>query len=729
MKRMKKAIYLRTLCFAFLLAWSLPAATGSVYRVKTPAEITTAMTSAQPGDTLLMARGVWNNAAIIFKGNGAEGRPIVLAAEAPGAVILTGASNLRLSGSWLVVDGLRFVGGYSPSGAVIEFRSGTPAYHSRVTNTSIVDYNPANKATDYKWISLFGGYNRVDHCYMAGKTHMGTTLVVWFPYHPHYHLIDHNYFGYRPPLGENGGETIRIGTSDYSMENSRTVVEYNYFETCNGEIEIISNKSCENIYRYNTFVECEGALTLRHGNRCTVEGNFFFGNRNSEAGGVRVIGEEHTIFNNYFSGLYGSSMKSALPIMNGVPDSPLERYFQVKKAVVAFNTFVDCRYPLILGSGSDSERTLPPVDCVIANNVVQGTTKVITQEDEPINLRWEGNIMQGSSLGIPQPVGILLADPQLHPAADGLWRPDSSSPVAGAAAGSYPFVTADMDGQNRAGTLDAGADQLSADPVQRRPMTPADVMPEWMKVPAPVVLTLLKSGSGRVTADPAGGVYEAGSQVTVTAAPDAGWRFDHWEGDAAGGANPLVVTLDQDLVIRAVFVADTPIRFKLDVFVFSSGGKVVLDPPGGSYPANTVVQLTAVPDSGWAFGRWEGALTGGKNPDTLVMNENKMVLGVFARPSRVKSTGDQPTGFRLDQNYPNPFNATTRLSFNTDQPGLVTLAIYSTRGEAVETLVAEELPPGSHAVSWQAESRPSGIYLARLSHRGHSVTKRLLLIK
>ena len=34
------------------------------------------------------------------------------------------------------------------------------------------------------------------------------------------HRIDHNYYGPRPPLGSNGGETIRIGTSDESLSAS-----------------------------------------------------------------------------------------------------------------------------------------------------------------------------------------------------------------------------------------------------------------------------------------------------------------------------------------------------------------------------------------------------------------------------------------------------------------------------------------------------------------------------
>ena len=118
---------IKFLVLTALLAGAFPAQAGQVYRVKNPSEITTAMATAQPGDTLLMVRGIWNNAAIVFRGSGEENRPIVLAAEVPGAVILNGTSTLRLSGSWLVVDGLRFVGGHSPSGAVIEFRSGAPA--------------------------------------------------------------------------------------------------------------------------------------------------------------------------------------------------------------------------------------------------------------------------------------------------------------------------------------------------------------------------------------------------------------------------------------------------------------------------------------------------------------------------------------------------------------------------------------------------------------------------
>jgi poly(beta-D-mannuronate) lyase len=260
------------------------------------------------------------------------------------------------------------------------------------------------------------------------------------------------------------------------------VVENNYFYQCNGEVEIISSKSCENIYRGNTFVSCEGALTLRHGNRCTVEGNFFFGNNVTNSGGIRIIGEDHRVINNYLADLAGSSTKSALPIMNGVPDSPLNRYFQVKRALVAFNTLVNCKYSLLVGVGKDTELSLPPLDCTIANNVVRSSYgPLITYIDTPTNLTYDGNVFFGASLGISLPAGITMVDPKLVKDAEGLWRPASDSPLKGAATGSYPQVVFDMDGQPRPGAKDIGADQVSDAPRARRPITVDDVGPEWMR--------------------------------------------------------------------------------------------------------------------------------------------------------------------------------------------------------------------------------------------------------
>src|SRR6185503_5205810 len=155
--------------------------------------------------------------------------------------------------------------------------------------------------------------------------------------------------------------------SHQSMTNSGTLVEQNLFERCDGEIEIISSKSCENVYRGNTFLNCAGMLTLRHGNRCTIEDNFFFGGHRKGSGGIRIIGEDHLIVNNYMEAINNG----AFWITAGIPDSPLRGYFRAQRCTIAFNTVADSNGPYITldaGMGS-SNRTLMPENITIANNL------------------------------------------------------------------------------------------------------------------------------------------------------------------------------------------------------------------------------------------------------------------------------------------------------------------------------------------------------------------------
>ena len=463
--------------------------------VATVGQFTTALAASQPGDTITLTNKVWQDADLLFKKNGTAANPITLRAQTPGAVILSGDSRLRIAGNWLVVDGLRFQNGTSTS-ATIEFResSSSLATNCALLNTAIVNNSKPASTTDTKWVSLYGLSNRVENCYLAGKTNSGTTLVVWLisgqTNLSNYHVIRRNYFGPRPDLGVNGGETIRVGDSATSFTWSRTLVAENYFYKCNGEIEIISNKSLDNTYRDNTFDSCEGALTLRHGNNCRVAGNWFFGRNLPLTGGVRIIGENHLVFNNYFSDLAGTGGRSAVTLSMGASNSPLNGYFQVKNATVAFNTFVNCKVNFLIGNPATvdgTNATLPPLNCLVGNNVVRSPFSPLIDEDTPaINLLWEGNIMFGASLGIPGNSGITVTDPKLILAADGLWRPATNSPALGAAVGAYPLVVDDMDGQPRSAPKDVGSDQVSAQPITRRPLGPTDVGPLWMRSVGPI---------------------------------------------------------------------------------------------------------------------------------------------------------------------------------------------------------------------------------------------------
>lgn len=332
----------------------------------------TAVANAKPGTTIVLANGVWTDAELLLEGQGTADAPITLTVEEKGKVSLEGQSYLRMAGTYLHVEGLVFKNGYTPTNEVISFRKNKSdyAYHSRLTECVIDNYSNPERHEQDSWVALYGKNNRVDHCHFEGKGNRGVTLIVRLNSDnslQNNHIIEHNYFGPRQNLGSNGGETLRIGTSHHSLKNSNTVVQNNMFDRCDGEHEIISNKSCQNIYRNNLFQECIGTLTMRHGNETLVEGNVFLGNRKTNTGGIRVINGFQTVKDNYGYGLTGYRFRGALVVMNGVPNSPLNRYFQVESAIIENNVFVDSDH-VQLCAGSDAERSATPINSTFNKN-------------------------------------------------------------------------------------------------------------------------------------------------------------------------------------------------------------------------------------------------------------------------------------------------------------------------------------------------------------------------
>jgi poly(beta-D-mannuronate) lyase len=495
-KKLWKSLLSACIVTAF---YSIPfgaSAEESLVKVSSVDEISAAMSKAQPGDTIVMRNGVWKDAAIVMEGAGKQNKPITLRAETPGQVVLSGASTLNIGGSYLVVDGLVFKdGGDIDDSGVIEFRVGDlEATHSRLTNVQMIDYNPPSNEKNTKWVGLYGSYNRVDHSYFKGKKNIGATMVVWREQAAEqHHVIDHNHFAGRPILLDDSGqvisneaETLRIGTSTYSLSDSYTTVENNLFENNDGEIEMVSVKSGKNVIRGNTFLNNAATVTLRHGNGTHIENNFFFANGKANAGAIRVIGEDHVIANNYISGIVGSNTtRGAIVLTNGIPNSALNKYFQVKNVLITHNTLVNNDNNIIVGDKKSGTNTLAPVDTIIANNVIQasGNAKLSLLKviDDSAALTYEGNFMYGAELGMWPVAGIMQQNPQLALAEDGLYRAGEKSPIINALKNGPYSVIDDMDGQPRPqGNRDAGADEVSKAPIRNKPLQPSDVGPRWL---------------------------------------------------------------------------------------------------------------------------------------------------------------------------------------------------------------------------------------------------------
>lgn len=366
--------------------------------VHTLEEYNQAVNHAKPGSTIVLANGVWENAELLFQGKGTAEAPITLTVEEKGKVTLEGQSYLQITGEYLHVEGLVFKNGYTPTNEVISFRKNNKelAYNSRLSECVIDNYSNPERHEQDSWVALYGKNNRVDHNHFEGKGNRGVTLIVRLNTKEsieNNHIIEANYFGPRQNLGSNGGETLRVGTSHYSMEKSNTLVQGNYFDRCDGEHEIISNKCDQTTYKNNVFFESIGTLTMRHGDETLVEGNVFLGNRKRNTGGIRVINGQQTVRNNYGYGLTGYRFRGALVVMNGVPNSPLNRYFQVEDAIIENNVFVDSDH-VQLCAGSDAERSATPINSTFKNNTfyLEKPSKLVTIYDDISGIAFENNL-------------------------------------------------------------------------------------------------------------------------------------------------------------------------------------------------------------------------------------------------------------------------------------------------------------------------------------------------
>lgn len=359
-----------------MLAGCVSPSASREYLVRNMPEYEKLVSTLAPGDIVTLADGDWKNAELIFEAHGTATKPVTLRAQTKGAVILSGRSSLRLAGEHLVVSGLVFRNGYSADSDLISFRrkQGVVASNSRLTEIVIDNFSQPDPEEGENWIALYGHDNRVDHSHIVGKTSRGVTLAVIRDDPqptPDRHRIDHNYFGHRPPLGSNGGETIRVGTSDLSRSDSKTVIEDNYFEECDGEAEIISIKSGGNVVRRNVIVASQGSIVLRHGDGNVVERNVILGNGKPETGGIRIINARHIVRDNYIEGVTGTDFYAAIAIMNGARNPPLNGYSPVVDTLIERNSVISAAQ-VAIGAGAGDKRGVAPTRTTFTRNLVVG---------------------------------------------------------------------------------------------------------------------------------------------------------------------------------------------------------------------------------------------------------------------------------------------------------------------------------------------------------------------
>ncbi|MGH7492779.1 MAG: InlB B-repeat-containing protein [bacterium] len=195
-------------------------------------------------------------------------------------------------------------------------------------------------------------------------------------------------------------------------------------------------------------------------------------------------------------------------------------------------------------------------------------------------------------------------------------------------------------------------------------------------------LTATTVGSGSVTLNPPGVNYSAGTVVTLTATPAAGFQFSGWSGNLSGSTNPANILMNGNKNVTATFT-EAPAQFTLTANIVGSG-TVTLDPPGGTYNSGTEVTLTANPAGGFQFSGWSGDLSGSTNPANLTMNASKNVTATFT-----SSGSSGPITHHETQTGGSTASTTvSTVASLTAESGQLYLAAISTRGRVAVTGVS-----------------------------------------
>src|SRR5690606_1559482 len=102
--------------------------------------------------------------------------------------------------------------------------------------------------------------------------------------------------------------------NDFGELKLNTLVENNHFENIRGDAETVSNKSNNNIYRHNIFINTN-QFVLRSGHNCIVANNTFSG---SNGPAIRIYGSGHRIEDNSIKNPAGNGITMCYGMGSGI---------------------------------------------------------------------------------------------------------------------------------------------------------------------------------------------------------------------------------------------------------------------------------------------------------------------------------------------------------------------------------------------------------------------------
>lgn len=147
---------------------------------------------------------------------------------------------------------------------------------------------------------------------------------------------------------------------------------------------------------------------------------------------------------------------------------------------------------------------------------------------------------------------------------------------------------------------------------------------QFEKIPLPKYQVTVTAGQGG-TVNNVSGEYEEDTELTLTATPNAGWRFVRWSDGNTDNPRTLVVT--EAVTLSAEFEEIPPQQFTIAISA-GEGGSVNSSEINGTYNEGTELTLIATPaDNDHFFIKWSDGNT--DNPRTLVLTSDTTLRAEF----------------------------------------------------------------------------------------------------
>jgi protein involved in ribonucleotide reduction len=155
----------------------------------------------------------------------------------------------------------------------------------------------------------------------------------------------------------------------------------------------------------------------------------------------------------------------------------------------------------------------------------------------------------------------------------------------------------------------------------------ADTLVQPVFAKASYFLTISATAGGTTAPEVGTHEYTAGTVVTITATPNAGYTFKYWQIDGVNYVtNPNTITMSQNRTVCAVF---EQINYYLTITATAGG----TTNPAGSLLCHygDQISITAVPNTGYFFSGWllDGSPAGSANPYVIVIDGSHSLQAVF----------------------------------------------------------------------------------------------------